>query len=384
MKKILSRIICACMVVALLFPAVPAVSADTGTLDLSPFIRNRKNRHYVEAMLSFYLRENTMIQNTLEEGYSAVFLFEGCSDNMEDPEFSDISYYRVSAVCIAVKLDETGEPIITYFNENCSTLPDRPLEYGAWNLDTAGDVGPATICDGTYELYSVYHAGSYEALHMRTTYEDQTVAAVYMTPDGFVMHPATYINIHTRTVNHALPEAMWSAGCMLVGDGNFADFAELIASTYYTNYGGFAVDRKVGTVTVNRQHLKQEMYDLYENEEAVEAILTSSRCELPDTYLERCSGQKKFLDPKTVQALRNAELMSLPCTNTADARSIPVTSIEKMDRIDICGQLTNPAGEVWYEVDFFNENCYIRAEMVETVPKTWKERVADWFRSLQS
>ena len=382
MKKIVSSILCICIALALLFPAVPAAYAQKGLLDLSPYIRIRENRHYVESMLSYYLRENTMVQETLEEGLSAVFLFEGCSDNMEDPEYSDISYYRVSAVCIAVKLDKEGNPIITYFNENSSTIPDRPLEYGAWDLEETGDVGPATICDGTYELYSVYHGGAYEALQMRTTYEDETVAAVYMTPDGFVMHPATHINIHTRTVNHALQEAMWSAGCMLVGDGDFADFTELIASTYYTNYGWFAVDKKVGTVTVNRQHLKQQLYGLYENEEAVETILTSSRCELPEIYMERCSSPTIYTQPKTVRALRDAELMSLPCTNGEDARSIPVTAIARMDQIDICGQITNPRGELWYEVDFFNENCYIRAEMVEDIPKTWRERISDWLRNL--
>lgn len=376
MKRILSLLLCSCILLSLL-PL--AASAGTGIPDLSGYIRNRENRHYVEAMLGFYLRENTMVQETLQDGYSAVFLFEGCSDNMEDPDYADISYYRVSAVCIALKLDEAGEPVITYFNENSSTLPDRPLEYGAWELETVGEVGPATICDGTYELYSVYHSGSYEALHMRTTYDDQTVAAVYMTPEGFVTHPATYINIHTRTVNHALPEAMWSAGCMLVGDGDFMEFAELIASTYYSNYGKFIVDRKVGTVTVNRQHLKQQLYDLYQNEEAVETLLTASRCEAPEIYLERCSEQQSYARPKTVRALRDAELMSLPCTNSADARSIPVTTIAPGDSVDICGQINNAQGELWYEVDFFHENSYIRAEMVGDIPKTWAQRLAEWF-----
>jgi len=380
MKRVLSCFICICISISLLFAAIPAASAKTAVPDLSEYIRNRTNRHFVESMLSYYLRENTVVQDTLEEGLSAVFLFEGCSDNMDDPELSDISYYRVSAVCIAVKLDDAGEPVVVYFNENCSTLPDRPLEYGAWELETVGDVGPATICDGTYELYSVYHAGSYEALHMRTTYEDDTVAAVYMTPDGFVTHPATYINIHTRNVNHALKNDMWSAGCMLVGDGDFLEFAQLIAATYYKSYDTFVVDRKVGTVTVNRQHLKDAMYDLYENRAAVELLLTSSRCELPEIYLDRCRDKMPYDQSKTVRALRQTSLMSLPCSNDADARSIPVTEISSMDQIDICGQLTNPRGELWYEVDFFNENCYVRAETVEPIPKTWRERIVDWFR----
>lgn len=366
----------------MLLSIAPVAFAKTNIPDLTQYISNRKNRHFVEAMLGYHLRENTAVQETLADGYSAVFLFEGCSDNMADPDLGDISYYRVSAVCIALKLDEEGNPVVTYFNENSSTLPDRPLEYGAWNLDSVGAVGPATICDGTYELYSVYHAGAYEALHMRMNYEDQTATAVYMTPEGYVVHPATYINIHTRNVNHALETAMWSAGCMLVGDGDFSEFAELIAATYYSNYDKFVVGRKVGTVTLNRQYLKDALYDLYQNEKAVETLLTSSRCEDPGIYLERCSGKTAFSESKTVQAISDVKLMSLPCSNDVDARSIPVTSILAEDKIDISGSLVNTAGELWYEVTFIDEHCYVRAEAVENLPKTWRERISDWLNRL--
>lgn len=380
MRRLFSCILAAWMCLSVLHGLAPAVSAKTMIPDLSGYISNRANRHYVESMLSYYLRENTLVQNTLEDGLSAVFLFEGCSDNMDDPTFSDISYYRVSAVCIALKLDEAGTPVITYFNENSSTIPDKPLEYGAWELEGIGDVGPATVCDGTYELYSVYHAGAYEALHMRTTYEDKTVAALYMTPEGFTVHPATHINIHTRNVNHALQNAMWSAGCMLVGGGDFNEYAQLIAATYYSSYDKFVIDRKVGTVTVNRQHLKEALCDLYQSEDAVQTLLTSSRCELPEVYLERCSSKTTFQQPKTVRTLRQTELMSLPCSNDTDPRSIPVTTLSRMDIIDICGQITNHKGELWYEVDFVQENCYIRAEVIEEIPRTWWERISDWVR----
>lgn len=382
MKRLFSCILAAWMGLSLLYAAAPAASAKSIVPDLTPYISNRTNRHFVESMLSYHLRENTLVQNTLEEGLSAVFLFEGCSDNMDNPTFSDISYYRVSAVCIVLKLDETGTPVITYFNENSSTIPDKPLEYGAWELEGIGDVGPATVCDGTYELYSVYHAGAYEALNVRTTYEDKTVAAVYMTPDGFTVHPATYINIHTRNVNHALKDAMWSAGCMLVGGGDFNEFAELIVASYYSSYGKFVIDRKVGTVTVNRQYLKESLNDLYKNEDAVRTFMTSSRCELPEVYLERCSDQLTFEQPRTVRTLRETELMSLPCSNDTDARSIPVTLLSRMDVIDICGQITNHQGELWYEVDFIHENCYIRAEAVEEIPQTWMDRISDWFHGI--
>lgn len=374
MKKAFSRFLGLCMVLLLFLPVIPGVKAGGTVPDLSQQIKNREKRHFVEAMLSYHLRENTTVRQTLEDGYSAVFFFEGCSDNMDDPELSDLSYYRVSAVCLALKQDEEGTPVITYFNDNCSTLPDRPLEFGAWELEAVGEVGPATVCDGTYELYSVYHAGAYEALHMRTSYEDDTISAVYMTPEGFVTHPADAINIHTRTGNHVIEKAMWSAGCMLVGDGEWMDFANLIVATYYSNYGKFYVDQKVGCVTINRQFLQEEMDTLYEDEDAVNTLLVSSRCERPEIYLERCTDKSAFSE-KTVQTTQAAELMSLPCTNGVDARSIPVTRLEKGDKIDICGSTINTKGQLWYEVSFFGENCYIPAGSVEEIPPTMLERI---------
>ena len=348
-------------------------------MSLSQYIKNRERRHFVEAMLSYHLQENTTVRQTLKDGYSAVFFFEGCSDNMDDEELSDISYYRVSSVCIALRNDEQGDPVITYFNDDCSTLPDRPLEFGAWELEETGEVGPATVCDGTYELYSVYHGGSYEALHMRTSYEDETISAVYMTPEGHVSHPADAINIHTRTGNHVLQKAMWSAGCMLVADGEWMDYANLIVSTYYSNYDAFSIDRKVGCVTINRQFLQDKMYELYEDSASVDTILVSSRCELPQVYLERCREEAGFTE-KTVQTTGDVQIMSLPCSTGVDARSIPLTTLEKGDKIDICGSIINTKDQRWYEVSFFGENGYISAGSVEEIPPTLMERIIAFFK----
>ena len=375
MKKVLSLFLLLC----LLFQTVPVASAAETVLNLSEYIRNGEKRHFVEAMLSYHLRENETVRKTLEDGYSALFFFEGCSDNMDNPEYEDLSYYRISAVCIALKQNDQGEPVITYFNENCSTLPDRPLDIGQWELETVGLVGPATVCDGTYELYSVYHAGSYEALHIRTSLEDETVSAVYMTPEGYTHHPATYINIHTRTGNHALQEAMWSAGCLLVGDGDWSKFADLIISTYYSNYDAFQVGQRVGCVTINRHYLQEEMLRLYEDREAVDTLLVSSRCELPEVYLQRCSSETAFPE-KTVRTTVRSEIMSLPCSNSVDARSIPVTVLDRGEKIDICGSIINTKQQLWYEVSFFGENCYIPAGSVEDVPDGFWSRLLDFFR----
>jgi len=376
MKKILIRTICILLGCVLLLPPVPEGKAAE-LPELAHYMKNAGKRQFVEAMLSYHLRENTRVRETLADGYTAVFFFEGCSDNMDDPELRDLSYYRVSAVCIALRLNEAKEPQIVYFHEGCSTLPDRPLEFGAWELESVGEVGPATVCDGTYELYSVYHAGSYEALHLRTSYDDETVDAVYLTPEGFVTSRATCINIHTRTGNHALEKAMWSAGCMLVGDGDFRDFEALMAASYYGNYDRFAVDQRVGTVTINRLMLQEELYTLYENRDAVETILVSSRCEAPQIYLDRCEDPEPLPEPKQVQVLRDTQLMSLPCSNDTDSRSLSVAKLRKGDRVEICGSIVNTQGNVWYEVVLFNENCYVYAPDVEDVPRT----LLDWFRS---
>ena len=374
MRKYVLRVLAIFMALFFLGPIKPVLAAEKTVLSLSEYIGSSEKRHFVEAMISYHLRENETVQKTLEEGYAAVFFFEGCSDNMDDPKLSDLSYYRVSAVCIVLKQDDAGNPVIIYYNEDCSTLPDRPLEYGAWELETAGKVGPATICDGTYELYSVYHAGSYEALHLRTSYEDETIPAVYMTPEGFVSHPANAINIHTRTGNHVIEKAMWSAGCLLVGDGEWMDYANLIVSSYYSTYQKFGIDRRVGCVTVNRQYIEQQMYDLYEDREAVDTLLVSSRCERPDIYMERCTEKEAF-PAKTVQMTAAGEAMSLPCSNSVDARSIPVTKLEKGDKIDICGSIVNTKGQLWYEVLFFGENCFIPAGNAEEVTPTFWEQI---------
>lgn len=378
MKKCFALLLSLCLLV----PMIPGASAydfeEPCSFDLSGFLDNETYCRYVEMMLDYHLRTNTAVQETLNEGYVALFFFEGCSDNMDHPDLWDISYYRVSAVCVGVKLDEHGVPYIIYFNENCSTLPDRPLEYGAWYIEGTGAVGPATICDGTYELYSVRHGGVYEALHLRTEYADGSIDAVYMHPDGYVSSRATEINIHTRTVNHTIRGAMWSAGCILVGDGDFGQFTELMASAYYSIYDTFELDQKVGTVTINRQMLKEELYTLYRHEDAVDRLLANSRQELPENYLRRCTKSVVGDEPKAMQTAAQANLMTLPCSNVTDARSVVLATLPKGETIEILSCIRNPLGNLWYEVEYEGEVCYIYSTYAEeaTAP-SWFEQFWD-------
>ena len=377
MKKITIFLLCAALIAAMLPVASAYEVGQAWQLDLSSLIRNEQSRAYVEMMLDYYLRTDTQVQETLRDGCSAVFLFEGCSDNMDDPELSDLSYYRVSAVCIVLRLNEAGEPYVVYFSKNCSTLPDRPLAYGTWYLADVGDVGPATICDGTYELYSVYHGGSYEALHLRTAYENDKINAVYMLPEGYTAAQANAINVHTRTGNHIIERGMWSAGCILVGGGSFSEFTEFMSSTYYSVHERFHPDLRVGTITVNRQMLKEQMYELYENTEAVDVILSASRLILPETYLWQCETRQSCTQPITVQAAKEIQLLTLPCSNGTDARSVAVASIAKGETLELLGSVRNSVRNLWYEVSYDGLRGYIYSGDVKELG--WFAQLVDQF-----
>ena len=120
MKRFFLILLC----LILLCPCLPEAEAysvgEPFRAQLDGLIRNETRKNYVQMMLDYYMRTDTMVQMALREKGSAVFLFEGCSDNMDHPDLMDISYYRVSAVCIAIRLDEHGEPYIAYFND-CSS-----------------------------------------------------------------------------------------------------------------------------------------------------------------------------------------------------------------------------------------------------------------------
>jgi len=359
MKKAMMFFLCFCLLLCGAPQANAYTPGEPYQAELEDLIRNETRREYVEMMLDYYLRTDRQVQMALEKDLSAIFFFEGASDHMDHPDLMDISYYRVSAVCIVVRLDAHGEPYIAYFNDDCSTLPDRPLDYTAWYFDEVGDVGPATVCDGTYEVYSVRHGGNYEALHIRTDYSDTKVNAVYMKEDGYVKTRATEINIHTRTGNHVLEKAMWSAGCLLVGSGDWNQFAELMETTYYAAYRAFRLDRQVGSVTIDRTLLKDLMYDLYENEDAVDRILTASRQAQPETYFAGCQITEEYPEPKELCIRGKTSLMTLPCSNATDARSRTVRTVKRGHVLTATRVLGNSEGNFWYEIDDKGQTCYL-------------------------
>ena len=375
MLKRIRKFLLLLLLVGLLCPAVPAASADAQPWrpDLRAFMHDPDKREYVETMVDYHLRTDPDIRNALEGGFSAVFLFDGCSDNLKDPELSDLSYYRVSGVCLVIKLDQNGNPKLVYFNEDASTIPDQPLKYGAWEIPEVGEVGPATIFDGTYQIYSVLHRGEYEALHVRSDFRDGTLDAVYLTPDGgFTQYRASEINVHTRTSNHIANYGMWSAGCPLVGDGNAWEYSRMIHSIYYTTYDSFEVLNFLGTLTIDRQQLRQEMYTLYKNPDAVDVILGNSRKIQPDTYLEACSEITVLAEPEIRYTTRETGLMNLPCSWTEDARSKTLKTIPKGKKLSVTGTIRNADDSKWYLVSYEGTEGYLFTG--DSKPESWFTR----------
>lgn len=377
MRKLLLFLLCFCLLIPCIFQAEGYRIGQPYQAQLDNLIQNEERRTYVGMMLDYHMRTDPMVRMALEKDASAIFLFEGCSDNMDHPDLSDISYYRVSAVCIVIRLDRQGEPFIAYFNDNCSTLPDRPLEYGAWHFEEVGEVGPATVCDGSYELYSVLHAGSYEALHVRTDYSDKKIDAVYMTPEGYTRTRATEINVHTRTGNHILKTQMWSAGCILVGDGEWGHFTELMESTYYALYDTFELDRYVGSLTIDRQLLRESMYGLYENADAVDMILAATRGHQPETYLRQCAREESFDAPVELCVRGTSPLMTLPCSNPTDARSVAVDEVTRGQVVTATGILRNTQGMLWYEISGMGQTWYLYTGYAEE--SSWKNWITRMF-----
>jgi len=377
MKKTVIFTLLVCLILTLSPSAEAYESGEACRLDLSKWIRDAQRREYVEMMLDHYVRTDTMVQQALEGGFSAMFLFDGASDRMDDPELADFTYYRVTGICIVLKLDAEGQVEITYFNDNASTIPDRPLEYGAWALPEVGEVGPATICDGTYQVYSVRHKGKYEALNVRTEYWDPLVDAVYMDPTGFVNSRASEINIHTRTSNHTSGTSMWSAGCPLLGDGDSWEFWKMMQAMYYGLYDTFELDNFLGTVTVDRQLLKERLYDLYVTPEAVDSFLTKSTLAQPEQYLRECSDEKTYKRPEEKTITLATQLMSLPCSNATDARALLLDTLPEGQLVQVLGTIRNSAGNLWYKVRTEGQTGYVYSGHVE------KDSFADWlFKTL--
>ena len=56
---------------------------------------------------------------------------------------------------------------------------------------------------------------------------------------------------------------------------------------------------------------------------------------------------------------KDVELMSLPCSNATDARSVPLAALTDGEKVEVVGSVVNPLGNLWYEVSWEGRRCYL-------------------------
>ena len=83
----------------------------------------------------------------------------------------------------------------------------------------------------------------------------------------------------------------------------------------------------MGVVVINRQRMKNKLFALYQSWDAVNKILEKSRPTLPEKYLALCAEQPLTPQGETLRTVRDTKLMTLPCGNETDARSVAVQTL---------------------------------------------------------
>lgn len=268
------------------FAATPKVSSTQ--------IKNSDDRDYVNSAIAYYLKDSD-VAATLRNDQPVILIFEGASNNaqtIENYDGKNTGYFnkRTSAVCIVIK-KINGENSIVYFNDLCSTLPDRPAAAGKEY---------ATAKDGIYGVIAWNHKSKYAALQTRAkakdgTFTNTSIPAVRLTTSGYRDTTATGINLHTRTTTSISSSGNWSEGCILISScntqNNTAAYKEFLSSVYpssvtISNEGAIGstklpyitggLQKNVGTLVINRYLYKEEMKVIYGNSDAVNCILSAS------------------------------------------------------------------------------------------------------------
>ena len=282
-----AMLLAVCLVVSLL-PAFVTVEVEAvsgvSSLTCASFISNNIAQKYIDTMMRYHLNSNSTLQNSLDNGQSIVFMFEGGSDNYWDGSaYQDVLYStRNQAVVIVVELDSSGNVYIPFYSENCSSVPDDP----DWCTYNVGNYQSTTLMDGVYSFYTWNHTGPYAAFQVN-------VSSGYYTPSNYPngqVLGASGINIHTRNLNNCGGKSVgWcrSAGCQLIGSGYdtsnvFNQFMKTVGNITWNSWidyssgtyntwattgtykGYYVVDRQLGMMgTDGTQYADGSLIELY-------------------------------------------------------------------------------------------------------------------------
>lgn len=234
---------------------------DLKGIDVS-IIQNNEHRAYVNAMLKLYLSDMSdgRVRSALERGKSAIFFFDGASDNTLGGQYADYTKYHLTAVCVVLKL-VGGVPKIVFMDDCSSTIPDNPRKP---ELNEGTPV--PTVTDGVYPVVSCNHYDSYAALHVKC-YEHG--GAFRCRENGSYMDCSYGIDIHARGMNSVSATSQSSTGCLLVGktpasSPKYNEFMKAVAGI--TNAAGSQfskVDEDMGVVVVDHQLFKEQIMQIY-------------------------------------------------------------------------------------------------------------------------
>ena len=161
----------------------------------------------------------------------------------------------------------------------------------------------------------------------------------------------------------------------MVGDGNTWEYNRLIHSTYYTSYDQFEIDNFVGTLTIDRMQLRTEMYTLYKNPDAVDAIVKNSREQLPENYWEQCAEPVSYEEPELRITSRETALMDMPCSLQEDARVKLLAMIPEGEKLTVNGSIRNHLENKWLITSWNGTDGYLFSG--DTKPESWKDRLLD-------
>ena len=267
MKRLLSLLLCLALGVCGMAAMTPgrAVSAETskweiGEMDLS-FIHDSTSRKYVGGMIRFHLagEKDGRVRSALARGKSAVFFFEGASNNLREGSYTDYHKYHFTAVCVVVKMVD-GKLQIVFTDDCSSTYPDNPRKP---ELNEGTDM--PTVTDGIYPLVTCNH-GDYAALHLKC-YDHG--GAIRCTRTSSYMDCSYGINVHARYQDVVTPDSASSAGCFLVGrtpaaSGQYNAFMKAVTGIENAHSNRFStVAEDAGVAVVDRTLFTEQIKDLY-------------------------------------------------------------------------------------------------------------------------
>lgn len=354
MKRAFCVFLAVIMLVTVLSVSTTTVSAvtDLSGLNCDSFISNSTAREYINTMINYYLTANPSIITALDNGKSAIFMFEGGSDNYSSTSYSTSgTNIRNQAVCIVVK-KVSGKYSIVFYDENSSSIPSQPQATGGGAND-----GQTTLLDGIYTVKTWNHQGKYGALQINTS------KGYYTPPSNLngLVNTASGINIHTRTSSQALSGgSAWSWGCQLIGSGNtsantFNAFMKAVTGITYnvwTSWGNFSTittGTDAGYYILDRQLALGGLASLY-NSTALSNITAASRTasgEATKNYLSGCTYYPSYCN---IRFTAETKAYSYPCTTETDSESARVATISQGKEVIAYALYRNSIGEYWYKI----------------------------------